>query len=106
VKLWLDDVRVPPAGWTWAKDQAEFARLVRRHARALAAVDLDFYLTEGDSLPCCDALLTACRDARRPLPRWGTHSSSDHGNRQLRERLAAHEAELAAWLEEWGREEP
>lgn len=106
MKLWLDDLRPAPPGWTWAKDQAEFARLARRHLRELEAVDLDFFLEHGDSLECCDRLLTLCREAHRPLPRWGTHSSSDHGNRQLRERLAAHEAVLAAELEEWGREEP
>ncbi|HPA95554.1 MAG: hypothetical protein GX178_09220 [Acidobacteria bacterium] len=98
MRLWLDDLRPAPDGWTWARDQAQFRRLAHDQIHELEEVAFDFYLEDGDSLECCDHLFRLCRRVRRAFPRWSTHSSSDRGNRLLTERLTALEAYLAAML--------
>lgn len=41
IKLWLDDERLPPVGWTWAKNYAECVELLRKHGHTVAELSLD-----------------------------------------------------------------
>jgi hypothetical protein len=48
VKLWLDDVRPAPEGWTWVKT-VEDAKTVMRENKKVVAISLDHDL--GDNVP-------------------------------------------------------
>jgi len=41
MKLWVDDLRTPPAGWTWAKTSAEAISLLRRNDVSALSLDHD-----------------------------------------------------------------
>lgn len=51
IRLWLDDVRKPPVGWTWARNYEEAVRLMTEHTVSEASLDHD--------LGCC----RECQDA-------------------------------------------
>lgn len=49
VKLWLDDVRPAPDGWTWAKTAREAIGHLNAHGPEIVSVSLDHDLgKEGD----------------------------------------------------------
>ena len=41
MKLWLDDTRPAPDGWTWAKTADEAVSLVNQHGKTITEVSLD-----------------------------------------------------------------
>lgn len=41
VKLWHDDVRPAPAGWLWARTNAEAKRILREHSIEVISLDHD-----------------------------------------------------------------
>jgi hypothetical protein len=52
VKLWLDDVRLPPKGWTWAKTVDEAVALFGTTEVTDASLDHDLGTdAEGNELP-------------------------------------------------------
>ncbi|OJT25987.1 hypothetical protein BO221_09125 [Archangium sp. Cb G35] len=48
MKLWLDDLRVPPEGWTWAKTIEEAKRLLQEHTVEEMSLDHDLGEDTGD----------------------------------------------------------
>lgn len=48
MKLWVDDERVPPLGWTWAKTSAEALALLRG-GTPIEAISLDHDLGGEDT---------------------------------------------------------
>jgi len=57
MKLWHDDVRPPPDGWTWAKTNAEAQRLLSEHDVTEASLDHDLGETPDPNDP--DVLMRA-----------------------------------------------
>lgn len=47
MKLWVDDLRVPPVGWSWAKTSREAIELLR--TTSLSALSLDHDLGGDDT---------------------------------------------------------
>jgi len=41
MKLWVDDLRTPPEGWTWAKTSAEAIAALAEHAVTELSLDHD-----------------------------------------------------------------
>lgn len=48
MKLWHDDIRRPPAGWTWARTNGEALELLRSGTVVEASLDHDLGLHELD----------------------------------------------------------
>ena len=76
MKLWLDDLRVPPEGWTWAKTVEEAQRLLMEHAVEEMSLDHDL----GEGLEDGSALVRWMAEHRRwPRARPRVHSMNPVG---------------------------
>lgn len=41
IRLWIDDVRLPPAGWEWAKTSEEAMQLITNEDIEISEVSFD-----------------------------------------------------------------
>jgi response regulator of citrate/malate metabolism len=65
VKLYVDDVRTPPAGWRLARTVAEAQALLERET--VEEVSLDYYIGDGEGgtfLPVAETIAALPEDRR------------------------------------------
>lgn len=96
MKVYLDDQRPAPQGWTLARTADEAIALLRQGE--VTELSLDYDLGDphfGTGLDVLDWLETALTQGRLRLPRLAAHSGSPLGRRRL-------EASIALLEERWG----
>lgn len=49
MKLWIDDLRTPPQGWTWVKTSREALNLLETRAQDVTAISFDHDLGGDDT---------------------------------------------------------
>jgi hypothetical protein len=49
IKLWIDDIRTPPEGWTWAKTSVEALEIVKDSGKIVDVVSFDHDLGGDDT---------------------------------------------------------
>jgi len=87
MKLWLDDVRTEPEGWTLALTADEAIALLR--TRAVEEISLDHDLGSDFGTPVASGydvaawIETAVANGEIPLPRWSCHSSNPVGRQRI-----------------------
>lgn len=81
-RIWLDDCRTPPPGWTWAKSVSEARELIRGNKVTDISFDHDLGLSEsGYDLACWIEKKAACRSLV-PM-KWKVHSSNPAGRANI-----------------------
>jgi hypothetical protein len=93
VKLYVDDVRTPPAGWRLARTVAEAQALLERET--VEEVSLDYYIGDGEGgtfLPVAETIAALPED-RRPR-RVRLHSASDAGAARMARVLSGRVPEI------------
>jgi len=96
VKLWLDDIRPAPEGWTWAKSAADFSRLFNAHASEITDISFDHDIASFDlagneitGYHCLCIVEKRFRyDAGFELPRMTVHSANPVGISKMRKVIA------------------
>jgi hypothetical protein len=102
MKLWLDDVRPAPDGWTWVKDAHEAIALLARGEVEIASLDHDL----GDDpwtgyyVLCWVERVMGDGQWYGPLPRFLVHSSNPVGRSKMEQAIDSIEKLHRAWLEE------
>ncbi|HEY5961276.1 MAG TPA: cyclic-phosphate processing receiver domain-containing protein [Polyangiaceae bacterium] len=89
MKVYLDDNRPPPDGWTLARSADEAIALLRQGS--VTEMSLDYDLGDphfGTGLDVLDWLERALADRRLTLPRLTAHSGSLLGRRRLEASIA------------------
>jgi hypothetical protein len=89
MKLYLDDQRPAPAGWTLARTADEAIHLLR--LGGVTEMSLDYDLGDphfGTGLDVLDWLERALAERRVTLPRLAAHSGSIIGRRRLEASIA------------------
>lgn len=66
MKIWLDDLRKPPEGYTWVKNQAELIALLESNQEVIKVMSFDHDL--GDTEP--DGYMIIKHLATHYLERW------------------------------------
>lgn len=97
MKVYLDDQRPAPNGWTLARNADEAIALLRKGT--VTELSLDYDLGDpyfGTGLDVLDWLERALAERRVTLPRLTAHSGSMVGRRRL-------ETSIALLEERWGR---
>ena len=93
MKLYVDDVRTPPAGWRLARTVAEAQALLERET--VEEVSLDYYIGDGEGgtfLPVAETIAALPED-RRPR-RVRLHSASDAGAARMARVLSGRVPEI------------
>lgn len=93
VKLYVDDVRTPPAGWRLARTVAEAQAVLE--TETVDEVSLDYYIGEGEGgtfMPVAETI-AALPEARRPR-RVRLHSASDAGAARMARVLSGRVPEI------------
>ena len=87
IKLWLDDCRPPPAGWTLAITVAEAVALLR--TGRVTHASLDYHLTGREKgHEVATFIKEEALAGRLPRLRWTTHTSDSVGAAHMRGILA------------------
>lgn len=86
-KLWIDDIRLPPEGWDWAKTSKEALAMVR--TREYDEISFDHDLGgEDTSYPVVVALEDGSKFGYYETPiKWHIHSMNPVGRDRLKEGL-------------------
>lgn len=85
MKLWLDDVRKPPEGWTWAKTADEAIELLK--GGEVTDISLDHDLAEPPSSQKTGhdvASWIADHVMKIPPLKWAVHSGNQYGAANIR----------------------
>lgn len=93
VKLYVDDVRTPPAGWRLARTVAEAQAVLE--TETVDEVSLDYYIGDGEGgtfMPVAETI-AALPEARRPR-RVRLHSASDAGAARMARVLSGRVPEI------------
>lgn len=88
MKLWIDDLRTPPSGWTWAKTPDEAIDIINT-SNKIDAISLDHDLGEdsdGQSLSTRPVLLFLIEN-EIPVGEVFVHTANPVGGQWLREMI-------------------
>lgn len=86
IKLWLDDCRPAPAGWTLATTIAEAVALLR--TGRVTNVSLDYHLTGREKgHEVATFIKEEAHAGRLPRLAWTTHTSDSRGAAHMRDIL-------------------
>lgn len=99
MKLYIDDTRTAPDGWTQAFTFAEALDIIQDNTESITHIDFDYYLSEQHPAPTGLRLiqelihLEDCEPIRvfhQPRHHYTTHSSDSHCNEQMNALLDRH----------------
>ncbi len=92
MKLYIDDTRTAPAGWTQAFTFHEAIDIIQNHAPEITHIDFDFYLSESSNVLTGHRLiqellhLEDCEPItvfHQPRDHYTTHSSDSDCNQRM-----------------------
>ena len=84
LKLWVDDVRLPPSGWIWAKDYAEAMLYIR--SGTISQISLDHDLGEASKKTGYDIacqIEALAQQGLIPPMIWAVHSANPIGKQRI-----------------------
>jgi hypothetical protein len=88
MKLWLDDIRKPPAGFVWAKTAGEAIGYVRTGRVELIHFDHD--LGEDETgYDVAKEIMRLCESGVIPCPEWQVHTSNPVGRENIEAAMAS-----------------
>lgn len=100
MKIFLDDTKLCPLGWTWVKTIDDFKETVRKNRDDLEAISLDYELEVTDKgrtgLDACRYLI----ENNIRCPKIVIHSTHPHA-RKMRELLEEHMDSTVVTIEEY-----
>ncbi len=80
MKIWLDDCRIPPDGWIWAKNSMEFCSIIRADGRPeKVSFDHDLGDDSHDGSWCASWLINRGLDLNWVPSQWEVHSDNPCG---------------------------
>jgi hypothetical protein len=83
MKLYVDDLRPPPAGWVLAKTVDEAIELLSRGTVVELSLDYDLGGADATGLDVLNWLESAIAEGRISMPAMAAHSGSVLGRRRL-----------------------
>lgn len=86
MKIWLDDVRDPGAGWLWVKDVPTLKRIVQKKNQSIEIISLDHDL--GENIPTGYDFLNwfegkVAEGSIRTVPKLQIHSANPVGRKNM-----------------------
>lgn len=85
MKLWIDDVRPAPKGWTWAKTLQEASHLY--FTNEIEEISFDHDLGGDETTrPLADLIECYATQGYKP-PKWHVHSANPVGRERLKAAL-------------------
>jgi hypothetical protein len=89
MKVWLDDIRIPPDGWIWAKNADEFSVLLFTRYISEISFDHDIasFTDTGDEVTgytcLCWVEKMIMNDPNFPIPKMYVHSANPVGRQKM-----------------------
>ena len=86
-KLWIDDIRVAPEGWLWAKSSKEALAMLNDPKLIIDEISFDHDLGGDDTtIPVAEFLEEIAYERQDTFPwvKWHIHSANPIGARNLR----------------------
>lgn len=97
MKIWLDDVRLPPEGWTWFKiaGDAIYALQTEKVEEISLDHDLGPLSTCGSGYEVAVCIEQLAHEGKLPRLTWHLHTQNVVGRRNMRAALLSAEAQWA-----------
>lgn len=84
IKLWIDDVRLPPRGWVWAQSSREALEIISNPNINISQISFDHDLGESDTvIPVCEYFEEQAYFHRMKPPKWNIHSANPVGRKNI-----------------------
>lgn len=103
MKLWLDDIRPAPEGWTWIKDAWHAIALLAELCTISHSSDIEISLDHdlgddknGTGYDVAKSIESGAHSGTIPRIKWNVHSANPVGRKNM---IAALESADRAWKE-------
>ena len=90
MNLWIDDIRTPPVGWTWAKTSKEAIAIISQYLYQIQTISFDHDLGDDDTtMPVIRYIEELVYAGTVRAPRMMIHSMNPVGRRNLARAIAS-----------------